>query len=53
MHPQALPSKTYVRRFGHDFLEERRTQLEDFLQGLIKVDGVSFNPDFLSFLGLL
>eukprot|EP01043_Picozoa_sp_COSAG02_P031477 COSAG02_NODE_2056_length_9981_cov_99.588194_8_plen_431_part_00 len=51
--PQTLPSKTYVRRFGHDFLEERRNQLEHFLQGVVKVDGVSYNPDFLSFLGLL
>jgi hypothetical protein len=42
-----------VRRFGHDFLEERRAQLERFLQVLVKADGVSYNPDFLSFLGLL
>jgi len=50
---QSLPSKTCVRRFGHGFLEERRVQLQQYLDGLLKLPGVSYNPDFLNFLGLM
>ena len=50
---QSLPSKTCVRRFGHGFLEERRVQLQQYLDGLLKLPGVSYNPDFLMFLGLM
>ena len=49
-----LPPKTYgVRRFGHAFLEERRSKLEQYLVALLNVPGISYNPDMLQFLGLL
>jgi len=50
----SLPPKTYgVRRFGHLFLEERRVELEGYLTALLQLPGVSYNPDFLAFVGLL
>ena len=49
-----LPPKTFgVRRFGNSFLEERARGLDKYLQHLLKVKGICFNPDFLSFLELL
>jgi hypothetical protein len=49
-----LPPKTFgVRRFAVAFLEQRRLLLQEYLNVLIHMRGVSYNPDFLRFLELM
>jgi hypothetical protein len=49
-----LPPKTFgVRRFVVTFLEQQRLLLQGYLNALIHMRGVSYNPDCLRLLELM
>ncbi len=48
-----LPAKTWTRVKDEEFVEKRRAGLEELLQGLLRVEHMTSNPDLLFFLGML
>jgi hypothetical protein len=48
-----MPPKTWSVKFKREFLEERRSQLEEWLNKLVSVPRMSWNADFLHFFSLL
>ena len=48
-----LPAKTWTRTKDEEFVEKRRAGLEELLQGILRVEHMTSNPDLLFFLNLL
>ena len=48
-----LPAKTWTRTKDEEFVEKRRAGLEELLQGVLRVEHMTSNPDLLFFLNLL
>merc|ERR1719193_790564 len=48
-----LPKKTWKRKLDKQFVKERQTQLENWLQTVVKYDALSGTPLVMEFLGAL
>ena len=48
-----LPAKTWTRTKDDEFVEKRRAGLEELLQGILRVEHMTSNPDVLFFLNML